>query len=38
MQTIENPATADKAGPTQAIPLIDTRIPPVIQTATFAMG
>jgi hypothetical protein len=38
MQTTENPVTADKAVSMQAIPLIDTRIPPVIQTATFAMG
>jgi hypothetical protein len=38
MQTNENPATADSAVQTHAIPLIDTRIPPVIQTATFAMG
>lgn len=37
MPTIENPA-ADKAAPTQAIPLIDTRIAPVLRTATFAMG
>jgi hypothetical protein len=38
MQTNENPVVAGTAAPTHPIPLIDTRIPPVIQTATFAMG
>ena len=38
MQTSENQATAQMAAPKHPIPEIDTRIPAVIHTATFAMG